>query len=1036
MSDVPRPRLKRSRSVLERENNQDENASRQLILYGDVLKNNVLVHAWEAYFDKNKIKKNILVCCDLNKICNEIIKGIQDNSLTLKAFSFLLIGVCNIYKKKLHFVDQDFEFLKRKIVTLYKIKDGSLPDLSGITDGKRKRGNKDDDDTNKNKKRLNRASLILKKRASVEEFMPSIINDFGKKRSRFSLNANEISIEGSQHSNFWEFFNENEVGQSLSMDMPGMKSLSYNDHDMEKALEGSFVQRNSMNMNNFDNVNLRNDVSDSMNPVDNIHGHHTSMLNNMIQKNMFPSMDISMNMSSMNDANSLNFNMNLRNEEFGSMNMMDPRDQREIPEELGREENEPLHGMNNLGSMNEIGNMNLNEMNHLNSFKIGGGVVNPFNPLREQSITQPFGSMINNNNESLSGNQFNSMNLGASMNNSGMVANSSLLGDFNNSMNNLYNLNPFINMNTINTQAERRANIPFASKPVGNNLELDTSPILVAGKANTAVGTKKKLFKSKNSDNSNAINFETYQNFDYFDQKDDDGFLQKLNTLLGLNTKESQKKNIPDFDESEMEEEKPRGDVDVEEEGEAEEEQLIVFNFEGDQDIPNISLGDVALNKLVSLDQSNSDQLLGGFGNNEEGDASYKKSLNEGEEIVLNDNEGPNAKRLKTNKQYVDKTLHMKDAIIKGMMKHEKVDYKKFLIDTIQDEITEKAMNEYPAFQFFSLQPSDKMKPLFKFEVNFGYESEDHRRKMNVLNHHLECIANNNVYLHENKVMKPVNVKNFIDNADDLVKESEESSVSNHFLTFQGNDETMRSELNFEQVREQHHERIEGGTQMGSDEFKNMMSLVPMASLYNEQIDLNLNPMNMKDDLGSSKFDLESQVSKSFLPKDGSVVGTESMYGMGMGMSQNENKIPMGEEDKLNSEFTPSIDFSIFSNYDFSNILSKEVENSEPTTESEVGMDININMNQDFDLITKELLETYQNLSKKMNYILFNLVTKHKTAKSEISTLFYITLHLANLGYIDILQKPLLPNNLEPYEDNMNRPILIQFLGKNHDSNK
>ncbi|CRG94596.1 conserved Plasmodium protein, unknown function [Plasmodium gallinaceum] len=973
-------RIKRSRSIIEREEtnleNNYNNHNNQIIIYGNSFKNNVLSYAWNAYFDKNKIKKNIMVCCDLSKICDEILRGVENNSLTLKTFSFLLIGVCNIYKKKVYFVSQDYDFLKRKIISLYKNKDENVSEFISNKDSKRKKGSKDDDEQNKNKKRLNRTSLNIKRGSiGMNELLPSVINDFAKRKSRFSLNADEISISGTQQNTYNDFFNENEMNNQMLMDISGLNYLSFNDHDMEKPLDGSYISRNSIPMNNFERFNLNRQLSESFNPMDNLNAQN-SLLNNMIPKNMFSNLENSFNEKSMSEYNN--------NLELNSLHKSDMLSPINIYNNLENNYSNDNANVTNNNYINEYANMN-----NLNSPDYKNDKEYPFNIMSNQENSNGYENIINNN-QNMNVN-FNGTNTPKDFHNFHHIPINNFIGGINNmnntinNRNDLYNLNPFISMNSLNN-LETRNNFHF-SHGINNYGDVDASSNI----AGSIFSPQKKKNISKKNGYSNFLNFETYQNFDYFDQKDDYAFIKKLNSLLGLDESEDDKKNKNNTDNNENDKNNDENDM----------------------------------NKLIIQDEENSKNFLNSINNNN--DKNNQILLNEydnkNEQIVLRGNENQIMKKRKLEKHIIDKNYILKDSIIKGMMKDERVDYKYFLIDTINNEINEKIQKEFPEFQYFSIQTTDKIKPVYKLEINFGYESLDYNKKKTLFENHLSYLLHNKLVLYENKnVLEHFNIKKCLDNIDEHMVHNENDTLSNNFLSFQENDGTMKSDMNFEEVREEFND-IQFETQnMNANDYKNRFSIDPLLS-QNEQIDLNLNDLNFKDDV-DSKINLESQMSKSL------VINRESS----IDKSDDLNNLNFVNE-KINSEFNSSpLDLSLSSNYDFSNIFNKENGSSISSIIDDNNLEINVNLNQDFDLITKELLEVYKNLSKKINYVFFDVITKNRKSKSEISTLFYITLHLANLGYINIMQKPILSEHLENYEENLSRPILIQFIDKKKDN--
>ncbi|MBZ2160315.1 hypothetical protein K1I93_09700, partial [Streptococcus australis] len=91
-----------------------------------------------------------------------------------------------------------------------------------------------------------------------------------------------------------------------------------------------------------------------------------------------------------------------------------------------------------------------------------------------------------------------------------------------------------------------------------------------------------------------------------------------------------------------------------------------------------------------------------------------------GKEIIIEEQENQNMKKRKLEKHIIDRNYIIKDSVIRSMFRDERVDYKYFLIDTINNEIYEKIEKEYPGYQCFFLQTSsDKIKPVHKLEINF-----------------------------------------------------------------------------------------------------------------------------------------------------------------------------------------------------------------------------------------------------------------------------------------------------------------------------
>ncbi|KMZ78965.1 hypothetical protein PVIIG_00357 [Plasmodium vivax India VII] len=1001
--DTLNPRVKRSRSVIQRDETNQEGSSggnhHQLVIYGNSFKNNSLGYAWNAYFDKNKIKKNIMVCCDLNKICDDILRGVENNSLTIKTFSFLLIGVCNIYKKKVYFIGQDYDFLKRKILSLYKNKDNELNDLmvTGKDSKRRKIGKDNEDDGNKSgsKKRLNRNSLNIKRGSiGLNELIPSVIDNFTGRKSRFSLNADEISIAGTQHDSYNDVFNESEMNNQMLLEISGLNYLNF-DHENEeaengsgnggmngrisggKALEGSYISRNSIPMNNLDGLHLNRALSESFhNPMDNLNMEN-SILNNMIPKNMFSNLENSMNErgSMLGGFDDLELNSVHRSDGLNSMNRF----------------NDGVDRGDNSGVMNHPDGGITEKRNLQNEFANVGGA---------QATSRDFANMPYNVSPGNSHFMGRYHNMNASMHN----------------RNDLYNLNPFMSMHSMNNNHMdgRNGYAPYAQRIPNHNTfgDLDVMSNVMVGSMFTP---QKKRNLSKKNAYLGALNFESYQNFDYFHQKDDDAFIKKLNTLLGL-----------DDDEDEGEEaQRGRNRAAEGERGEEGEE------GEEDDDNVQVSQADSAKGGAATEGQT---------GNSKTGE--NDKSANN--QIVLNDAGGGSllngsntnqlvGKKRKLEKHIIDKNYMIKDSVMKGMLKNESVDYKHFLIDTINSEIYEKMQKEYPSFQHFFLHSStDKVRTLHKLEINFGYESQDCEKKKKALESYLSCSVGNKSFLYENKnAFDHFSMKKCLDNIDESMESNE--TLSNHFLSFDGEHEagTMRSDkhmMHFEEVREQvggmHFDLPSENHPSG---YKSRFSVDPSPSQH-EQLngnELNARDLSFRDDVGS-RLPLQSQLSKSLVPygENGSVEKGDELEVSGSFLN-----------DRLNSEFTPSsasphLDLSLHSNYDFSNVFTKDNEGSVLDDKT---VQVDVNLNQDFDLIAKELLEVYKNLSTKINYIFFDLITKNRQSKDEVAVLFYITLHLANLGYIHIVQKPILADQLDSHGENFSRPILIQYVGQGGD---
>lgn len=1052
--DTLNPRVKRSRSIIQRDERNDDHSSgnhHQLVIYGNSFRNNSLGYAWSAYFDKNKVKKNIMVCCDLSKICDDILKGVENNSLTIKTFSFLLIGVCNIYKKKVYFIGQDYDFLKRKILSLYKNKDNELNDLmvTGKDTKRRKLGKDNEDDSNKNgsKKRLNRNSLNIKRGSiGLNELIPSVIENFTGRKSRFSLNADEISIAGTQNNSYNDMFNENEMNNEMFLEISGLNYLNFdpenedtengNDknainnnyldgnnrsmsnrssvhssmshyHDMEKALEGSYISRNSIHMNNFDGLHLNRELSESFhNPMDNLNLEN-SILNNMIPKNMFSNLENSMNEkgSMIGEFNDLELNSVQRSEGLNSI--------KRFNDGVDRDDNS---GVNPDGGI-EKGNL------QKEFASMGGG----------QAFHEPFGNLnvqgngANANDGKQLTSNINGM-TSASRDfpnmpyNNVSPGNSHFMGRYHNmnasmhNRNDLYNLNPFMSINSMNNNnfEGRNSYGPYAHGIPNRNTFGDLD-----GMSNVMMGSmftpQKKRNLSKKDAYLGALNFESYQNFDYFHQKDDDAFIKKLNTLLGLDG----------------------NDENEDEDARDEDEEDGVLLSEGDKrnQETRTAEGQMGTSKTGENDKSANNQII--LNDEKEKDKEVSSVLNGSTTNQLL------GKKRKLEKHIIDKNYMIKDTVMKGMLKNESVDYKHFLIDTINNEINEKMQKEYPSFQHFFLHNNtDKIRTVHKLEINFGYESQDCEKKKKTLENYLTCSVGNKSFLYENRnVLDHFNIKKCLDNIDDSMASNENDTLSNYFLSFDGEHEggSMRSDnnmMNFEEVREE-----VGGmpfdlpNENHQNDYKNRFSIDPSLSQH-EHIDLNLNDLNindlnMKDDLSSFKDDMGSRLNMESQMSPKSLV----VYGEKDNSVEKNDELEMNGNflnDRLNSEFTsssasPHLDMSINSNYDFSNIFMKDNESS--VLDDKCG-DVDINLNQDFDLIAKDLLEVYKNLSTKINYIFFDLITKNRQSRDEVSVLFYITLHLANLGYINIVQKPILPDQLGSYGENFSRPIFIQYIGQ------
>ncbi|CZU00097.1 hypothetical protein PFUGPA_03920 [Plasmodium falciparum Palo Alto/Uganda] len=1005
-ADVLRPRIKRSRSIYEREETNQENSPNhhQIVLYGGSIRNHSLNYAWNAYFDKNKVKKNIMVCCDLNKICNDILKGVENNSLTIKTFSFLLIGVCNIYKKKVYFIGQDYDFLKRKILSLYKNKEDNLNELINNKETKKRKGGKDNvEDSNNNnnnnnnnnsgtnKRRMSRTSLHIKRGSiGMNELLPSVIDDFTSRRSRFSLNADEISIAGTQQ-NSYDIFNENEINNQMMLDMSGYNyDNMHGEHVMEKVLDASYISRNSIPINNLEGLHFNRALSESFNHMDNINLDN-SILNNMIPKNMFSNIDASLNGKSvMGDMNNLELNSLHRSELYS-----------------------PVNDIYNIQDNNK--NINDNNMNNMNNINIS-----------------PFSNVVRTN-EYTNDNVYN--NISNEFSNMQNINSSNFMGNFNsinNSMNNrndLYNLNPFMSMQSMNQDMNNRNNYPF--EPRGSNYgNIDARSDVVVGSIFSPI--KKKNIPKKN-DYANMLNFETYQNFDYFDQKDDDAFIKKLNTLLGLDEAEEIILNDKNNDDNNKYNDNNNKNDDDNNQNNDDNNQ----NNDGNNKNNDRSDTNDVLNNSNSLASEKNNQLA-------------LHENDKGKEIIIEEQENQNMKKRKLEKHIIDRNYIIKDSVIRSMFRDERVDYKYFLIDTINNEIYEKIEKEYPGYQCFFLQTSsDKIKPVHKLEINFGYESFDHEKKKKELENYLISLGNNKSILCENKnvVFDNFNIKKCLDNIDEqMTYYNENDSLSNNFLSFEDNNEEyiegsdnnipsdgknnndnddVYDDMHFEQVREEigaldfhtSHNIHANDNIFNKDRF----SIDPMLT-QNEQLDLNLNDLNFKDDI-ESRINIESQMSKSL-----------HMYRDGDSITEKNDNITSDinfVNDKLNSEFNSSpLNLSISDNYDFSNIFSKDNQSSLYSILEDKNIEIDINLNQDFDVIARELLEVYKNLSKKINYIFFDMITRNRKSKDEVAILFYVTLHLANLGYIYIMQKPILPEQINYYEEHFSRPILIQYIEK------
>ncbi|EUD69524.1 hypothetical protein C922_00387 [Plasmodium inui San Antonio 1] len=1119
--DTLNPKVKRSRSIIQRDERNQEQGSggnhHQLVIYGNSFKNNSLGYAWNAYFDKNKIKKNIMVCCDLSKICDDILKGVENNSLTIKTFSFLLIGVCNIYKKKVYFIGQDYDFLKRKILSLYKNKDNELNDLTvtGKDSKRRKLGKDNEDDSNKSgsKKRLNRNSLNIKRGSiGLNELIPSVIENFTGRKSRFSLNADEISIAGTEHNSYNDMFNENEMNNQMLLEISGLNYLNFdhenentendngNDHrnsnsginnnymggnhgsashrssvhssmghyhDMEKALEGSYISRNSIPMNNFDGLHLNRTLSESFhNPMDNLNLEN-SILNNMIPKNMFSNLENSMNErgSMMGEFNDLELNSVHRSDGLGSMNRfndgVDRGDNSGVNPDGSTEKRNLQNEFANVGGAQGFHHPSaiLNVQGNEN----GKGV----NPNDGNPDGNPYGNPFSNNLNGMTSTSMNFPNMpyNVSPGSNHFMGRYHTMNASMHNRNDLYNLNPFMSMHSMNNNNMdgRNSYAPYAQRIPNHNTfgDLDVMSNVMVGSMFTP---QKKRNLSKKNAYLGALNFESYQNFDYFHQKDDDAFIKKLNTLLGLD----------DDDEGEAEQrgKNHRDDGKGGEEGEEEDDVHLVGQGDNGKRGPTIE-GGVSNSKTGENDKCVNNQIV----LNDEGE---KEKDKEGGSSALNGS-GTNqlvGKKRKLEKHIIDKNYMIKDAMMRGMLRNESVDYKHFLIDTINNEINEKMQKEYPSFQHFFLHSNtDKVRIVHKLEINFGYESQDCEKKRKTLENYLTCSVGNKSFLYENKnVFDHFSIKKCLDNIEESMASNENETLSNHFLSFDGEHEvgTMKSDnhmMHFEEVREQ----IDGmqfdlPNENHINEYRNRFSIDPSLSQH-EQIDLNLNDLNMKDlsindlnvndlnvndlnvndlnvndlsvndmsvndlsindmnikDYMGSRLHLDSQISKSLVP-----------YGENGSVEKNDELAVNGNflNDRLNSEFTPSsasphlLDLSMNSNYNFSDVFTKDNESSFLDDKS---VQVEINLNQDFDLIAKELLEVYKNLSTKINYIFFDLITKNRQSKDEVAVLFYITLHLANLGYINIVQKPILAEQLSSYGENSSRPILIQYMGQRDD---
>ncbi|SCM03718.1 conserved Plasmodium protein, unknown function [Plasmodium chabaudi chabaudi] len=972
-NDMLKPRVKRSRSIMEREEGNTEqynNSNNQLVIYRNSFKNSSLSYAWNAYFDKNKVKKNIMVCCDLNKICNEILKGIENNSLTIKTFSFLFIGVCNIYKKKVHFVGQDYDLLKRKILSLYKNKDQDVDELGNSKDLKRRKVGKNDngDDSSGNKRRLSKTPLNIKRGSiGLNEAIPSIIDDFTGRKSRFSLAADEISIAGTEPNNGY-YLNDSEMNNQMLMDISGINDFNFdndnttnnnnmnnNYHDLEKALEGSFISRHSTPINNLDGLNLNRSLSESFNHMDKLNAENP-ILNNMIPKNMFSNLDASLNEKSMGG----NFN----NLEFNSVNKSD--------------------GFNSMSFYNNaVNGDNVNNLNLSNDYMNGIGG----NPYIRTDNTNMFNNMkdrsgINNLNGGMS----------ASKEFQDIPYNNNFTGTFQNmhspmnNRNDMYNFNPYIRMNSMNNNNfDGRNNLNNFSQRINNQFgDIDAMSNVMVG---SMFSPRKQKATPQKANYLNRLNFEAYQNFDYFDQKDDDVFIKKLNSLLGLDESEGEEEKGKKGEESLAipEEGKEKGDS-------------------SDKDDFDMDISDDEKDK----NKNNELALEGKDPNNNKLDVSTsnKSDTMQG------------SKKRKLEKQIVDKNYMIKESVMRGILKNESVNYKKFLIDTINNEINEQIQREHREFQNFCLQSNnDKIKPIYKMEINFGYESLDYEEKKNVLENYLSYSVNDATYLYENKnILDNFNIRKCLDNIDgNVISNENDSALSSNFLSFENNEEIMKNNsLNIEEVREQFNGFPLDRDHVIPSEFKSKFS-IDLSMTQNDPIDLNLNDLNFKDDM-ESRIHMDSQISKSLVlyGDDGSVSKVDD--------AQNIHNL----NEKLNWEFnSSSLDLAGNSNSEFINIFSKD---NESVILEDKSIDFDINLKQDFDLIAKDLLEVYKKLSKKINYIFFDLITKNDKSKEEISILFYITLHLANLGYIQVIQKPILPEHLNSYEENFSRPILIQLV--------
>ncbi|SBT44034.1 conserved Plasmodium protein, unknown function [Plasmodium ovale wallikeri] len=1037
--DILKPRIKRSRSIIEREEGSQENShNNQVVLYGNSFKNNSLCYAWNAYFDKNKIKKNIMICCDLNKICSDILKGVENNSLTIKTFSFLLIGVCNIYKKKVHFIGQDYEILKRKIISLYKNKDQNLNDLMNSKDGKRRKIGKDNEDQNSNKKRLNRTSLNIKRGSiGLKELMPSVIDDFTRRKSRFSLNADEISIAGTQHNSYNDIFNENEMNNQVLMDISGLNYLHFdndnngdsnnnnfssNYHDMERALEGSYVSRNSIPINHFDGLHLNRALSESFNPMDNLNVEN-SILNNMIPKNMFPNLGNSLNEKSMSGGDYNNFEMNSvrRSDTMSPTNLYNGVEKDKAVNRGSVNGVQFPHDYANVGDVPRLSGSqsdNGNAFHHPFSSMNGRAEESSAREETPLGVANYRGSSGGDGDGNGSGNDLNhsygrvngSRDFHNLAYNNTPSPNGNWMGTFHNmhtpvnGRNDLYNLNPFMNMHSMNNNpADNRNNYVHFSQRINNTFgDVDAMSNVMVG---SIFSPQKKKNMSKKNEYMNTLNFETYQNFDYFEQKDDDAFIKKLNTLLGLD---------------ESDEEKDKENVDYTDREKNANGEVATVGVASDQDDVDRSRG-----KFIEMEKESANKES----NNRVQNLSVEEEEEKEKQIIIHADRSentPTGKKRKLEKHIIDRNYMMKESVMRGMLKKENIDYKHFLIDTINNEISEKIQREYPKFQpFFFQTNNDKVKSVHKLEINFGYELLDIEKKQKMFENYLSFSINDKSYLYENKnVLNNFSIKKCLDNIDEYVISSEnDNTLPMNFLSMEDHEEgTMKSDtMHFEEVQEQFN-GVQLETQNGNiNELKNRFSIDPLLS-QNEPIDLHFNDLNFRDDL-ESRIHLESQMSKSLV-----------MYRddeQSINKSDDLQNIPV-INDKLNWEFNSSpLDISVSSNYDFSNIFTKDNESS-LIDDKEVEVDINLN--QDFDLIAKELLEVYKNLSTKINYIFFDLITKNRKSKDEISILFYITLHLANMGYIHIMQKPILPEQLNYYEENFARPILIQYINQKKDS--